>query len=64
MAADSCSSQAGLFKDLKSFVKGLDFKAAGATQPADDSEDEIDEDGQGSDEAEEDDALAGLAPAK
>ncbi|TKA56439.1 hypothetical protein B0A53_02009 [Rhodotorula sp. CCFEE 5036] len=45
---------AGLFKDLKSFVKGLDFKAAGATQPADDSEDEIDEDGQGSDEAEED----------
>ncbi|BGP21238.1 CCAAT-box-binding transcription factor [Rhodotorula toruloides] len=32
--------EAGLLNDLKSFVKGLDFKAAGAAAPASDSEDE------------------------
>ncbi|GAA5912187.1 hypothetical protein JCM6882_003078 [Rhodosporidiobolus microsporus] len=35
--------QAGLLQDLKSFMKGLDFSAAGATAPAsDDDEDDVD----------------------
>ncbi|GAA6047508.1 hypothetical protein JCM3770_005781 [Rhodotorula araucariae] len=41
------SSQAGLLKDLRSFVKGLDFAAAGAGAPAEedvDEEDAVEED--------------------
>lgn len=51
--------QAGLLKDLKSFVKGLDFKAAGAAAPASDSEDEAaqdEDDEQDGEEAEADDS--------
>lgn len=59
--------QAGLLKDLRSFVKGLDFKAAGADAPADDAdavedddEEEAEEDSD-DDEAEEEDEEAPAA---
>ncbi|GAA5873070.1 hypothetical protein JCM3774_000328 [Rhodotorula dairenensis] len=63
--ANKSVDTAGLFKDLKSFVKGLDFKAAGATQPADDSEDddaETDESGAMEEDEEDDEAVAAPAP--
>ncbi|GAA5980815.1 hypothetical protein JCM10908_003877 [Rhodotorula pacifica] len=65
--AGKSTDTAGLFKDLRSFVKGLDFKAAGATQPADDSEDEEgvadDAEGEDSDDQEEEDEEPAPAPA-
>ncbi|BGO99012.1 Ribosome biogenesis protein MAK21 [Rhodotorula toruloides] len=47
--------EAGLLKDLKSFVKGLDFKAAGAAAPASDSEDEAAQDDEEDEESDEED---------
>ncbi|GAA5854114.1 hypothetical protein JCM9279_002836 [Rhodotorula babjevae] len=57
---------AGLFKDLRSFVKGLDFKAAGAAAPADDLDEDVDaadqEDEEESEVEDEDEAAAAPAP--
>lgn len=54
-------SQAGLLKDLKSFVKGLDFKAAGAAQPAeDDFEEQADQ--SDDDDSEQEEEVRAAAP--
>ncbi|GAA5930320.1 hypothetical protein JCM3775_004361 [Rhodotorula graminis] len=58
-------NSAGLLKDLRSFVKGLDFKAAGADAPADeldDVADAADVDEEEADDEEEEQAAPAPAP--
>ncbi|POY72058.1 hypothetical protein BMF94_4928 [Rhodotorula taiwanensis] len=55
------ANKAGLLKDLKSFVKGLDFKAAGAAQPAeDDFEEQADQ--SDDDDSEQEEEVRAAAP--